>query len=353
MPKPTLILIALMAVVPAACVEADAPGVRADSVQTDIVFDAAKPAVGPNPPPTVGVGDGSSAAPLIPTPFRNELPARFANVRFALSPGEAASDCPPAPLGAAPAQAAPETATAPPQEGLYRYKRSGRRAETINDQSYDAEITGFEPHVIRDLEQSSETLWRFKDVEPVSDGVLVTSWMVNADPTEARNPTTDGRGVSTPYLGENAYRAGEPGRGIALVSQERYDGNGNLIGTFAPSTPILYLPLPVVQGDSFTAVGVDPKTGQSMRVDGEVAKRQTVDACGTLVDGWLVTAAVTQSQDGAAYTYATDLIFATDRGGQLVSRHDAGEYDTPQGHVKFDVTISLGQVDPSPAEARS
>jgi hypothetical protein len=327
-----------------ACVSPDPPGVRTDSVQTDIVFDVEEPETGPleSAVPSTEI----SNAPLLPTPFRNELPPRFANVRFSLTEEEIASECPGAPLGAAPSVAAPENASEPPPLGLYRFKRSGTKKEIINGTEFSSEYGGFEPRVLRDLETSSETLWSFKEVEQISDGVRVTSWQVNTDPVQ--------RAANPPYVGENAVRVGEPGRGVAITSIEEYDGNGNAVSSFNPTTPLLLLQLPVVQGESFSSSAVDPKTGQSISLQAEIMKRQTVDACGTLLDGWLVEATITESRGFGtpANVHTDELVISTERGGQLLSRRQVMSGATQQGTYESDLTVSIGQVEPSPAEER-
>jgi hypothetical protein len=336
-----LALVALAAVLAAGCASSDPPGVKTSSVQTDIVFDAAKPAVGPLTPPSGVAADGSGVAPLFPEPFRNKLPDRFKDVRFGLTPQQAASDCPDAPIGAAPSAAAPDNASAPPPAGLYRYKRRGTSKQTIEGTSFASTYSGFEPHLVRDVEKTSATKWTFHEIVPTSDGVDVMTWSVNTDAAQVSQ--------SPPYVGENAIRAGEPGRGIALVSIESYDGNGNQRASFTPSTPVLYMPLPIQQGESFTGLGIDAKTGQSIRVDGETQHRQTVDACGTLLDGWFVKATVSESQsNGASYTHADEYVFSTDLGGMLLSRRTVGTVQTANGSIDSDLTVSVGQTSPSP-----
>jgi len=344
MRKP-LIAVALVGLTATACVSPDAPGVRTDAVQTDIVFDVAEPETGPLDKPVAPSTD-ATAAPLLPEPFRNRLPDRFANVRFSLNEEEVAADCPGAPLGAAPTVAAPENASEPPAQGLYRFKRSGTKKEIINGAEFSSPYGGFEPHVIRELETSSDTLWSFQEVEQIADGVRVTTWQVNTEATQ--------RSANPPYVAEDSVRVGEPGRGIAIVSIQEYDGNGNPTSSFNPTTPLLFLQLPVVQGESWASTAVDPRTGQSISVAGEVQRRQSVDACGTLLDGWLVVADVTESQGfgNAANVHTDELVFSTERGGQLLSRRQVTSGTTPQGSYESDLTVSIGQVDPSPAEER-
>lgn len=336
-----LALLALAGMVTAGCASSGPPGVKTSSVQTDIVFDAAKPKSGPLAAPSSAPSDLPGGSPLLPSPFRNQLPARFADVRFGLTPEQQTSDCPDAPIGAAPATAAPENATQPPQAGLYRYKRRGTSTQTVNGADISSQYGGFEPHVIRDVERTSDTLWRFNEIVPSEDGVDVYTWQVNTDPAQ--------RGVNPPYVGENPVRAGEPGRGIALVSISQYDANGNERGSFTPSTAVLYMPLPIQQGETFTGVGVDPKSGQSIRIDGETQRRQTADACGTLLDGWFVKATVTESQpSGAAVTHSDEYVFSTELGGLLLSRRTDQTIDTGAGPIHSDLTVSIGQTSPSP-----
>lgn len=332
-------LVALVAVAATACVSQDPPGVKTSSVQTDITFDAAKPKVGPIGPTAGQTADGAFQ-PLYPSEFQNKVPDRFKNVAFGLTPQQAAADCPVAPVGSAPANAAPENASQPPPAGQLRYKKSGTTQQTINGTKFSSRVSGFEAHVIRNVHKSSDTAWTFDEFVPTPGGVRVLSWSVNTKPVQ--------QGASAPYVGQNPVRAGEPGRGIALTQLRDFDGNGNEVGSFTPSTPVLYMPLAIEQSESFTGFGVDPKSGQSLRVDGQTIQRQTVDACGTLLDGWLVKATVSESGAGAAYTHTDEYIFSTELGGLLLSRHVKGSVPTGAGSQDDDITYSIAQTSPSP-----
>lgn len=334
-----LALAALVAISSTACVSQDPPGVKTSSVQTDITFDAAKPKVGPIQP-VVGQTVDDSAQPLYPSEFQNKVPDRFKNVSFGLTQQQATADCPVAPIGSAPETAAPENASKPPPVGQFRYKRAGTTEQTISGTKIKSTVSGFEPHVIRNVQKSSDTAWTFDELVPTNGGVRVLTWSVNTDPVE--------KGASAPYVGQNPVRAGEPGRGIALSEERDYDGNGNEVASFTPSTPVLYMPLAIEQSESFTGFGLDPKSGQSLRVDGQTIQRQTVDACGTLLDGWLVRATVTESGSGAAYTHTDEYVFSTDMGGLLLSRHEKGSVPTSAGSQDSDITYSIAQTSPSP-----
>jgi hypothetical protein len=334
-----LALVALAILAATACVSQDPPGVKTSSVQTDITFDASKPKVGPLQPTAGQTGD-VTVQPLYPSDFQNKVPDRFKGVSFGLNPQQASADCPVAPIGSAPETAASENASAPPPAGQFRYKRSGTTEQTISGTKVSSAVSGFEAHVIRNVQKSSSTVWTFDELLPTNGGVRVLSWSVNTDPLE--------RGASAPYVGTNPVRAGEPGRGIALTEERDFDGNGNEVSSFTPVTPVLYMPLAIQQGESFTGFGLDPKSGQSLRVDGQTVQRQTVDACGTLRDGWLVKATVTESGAGAAYTHTDEYVFSTDLGGLMLSRHIKGSFPTGAGTETDDITYSIAQTSPTP-----
>jgi hypothetical protein len=323
-----------------ACVKPNDPGVRVDSVAADIVFGVEEPAVGAVPPPTADVYDPNSGVTDVGlnVPFRNKIPDRFKNVAFGVTPEEAAAGaCPDAPVGSAPSEVAPENAKGLPGEGLYRFKVRGTQTFTVNGQDIKTPISAFEPRIIRAVEKPEDTRWTYEMVSPNGDGgVKVTSFDVNTKPTQ--------RQVNPPYVGENPVRAGEPNVGVTVTRIQYYDGNGNQQGEFNPATPLVYLPLPVLTGEGFNSVGVDPKSGQTIRITGEVKTRQSVDACGSLVDGWLVSLDITDSEGGPR---TEEVVISTGMGGLLTSDRIQQTIVGPTASQTIDLTYSLGQVTPS------
>ena len=140
---------------------------------------------------------------------------------------------------------------------------------------------------------------------------------------------------------------GDPERGISLVKLQRVDAAGNSSElNFSPG--VLYLPLEVVPGEEWNAVGIDPRTGSVLQNQAKVVKRDRVDACGDVVDGWAVESTQTFSGTGQTAPPRTyRYIVAPQLGGIIISEeiHTA----TPQGTT--DVTLSLGQSKPSPLPA--
>ena len=62
-----------------------------------------------------------------------------------------------------------------------------------------------------------------------------------------------------------------------------------------PTTGLLLGPLPIRTGEMFTSVAVDPVTNQSFRYEAQLVKRDRVDACGEILDGWRVEGTLTVS----------------------------------------------------------
>lgn len=344
----TIALAMGVALVATACVDQGAPGVRTEAAQADIVFGVATPEdaeiadLTPPPPATVPNAPQQSTGQVLRVPFRNKLPSRFSNVAFTVSDDDvSAGACPSAPLGAAADELAERNASHPPAEGLYRYRVTGTRTQTTNGQEIPYDIDSFQPRIVQNVEEIDDTSWRFEMVEPLGSGTRITTWIVKTDATQAS--------AKPPYVGENGVRAGEPDRGIAIETIQDYDADGNPSGSFDALPALLQMPLPVITGESFQSVAVD-RLGQSMQIDGETRDRETVDACGELVDGWLVKQTVTTAQSLDSNVSEREYIFSTPLGGLPVSIHVKGDAVDPSSGVSssFDLTYSIGQIEPSP-----
>jgi hypothetical protein len=331
----------LAALAAAACVSPRTPGVRVDAAQADIVFGIEEPETKEAPvapPPESGASDGSGG---IMVPWENDLPDRFDDVDFTVDPGELARQCPDAPLGEAPDTIAPDTPTAPPAAGFYKIKKEGTRTFTqAGFPPVKTQILGLDPRIVRAVERTGDQSWTWETVEAPPEGSFtrVYRWSTRVAPTN--------QSASTPYVGENPVRVSEPSNGVTLTRITDYDGNGNVVAEFAPSTPLTYLPLPVLPGETFRSVGVSPRSGQAVQVDGEVMERRAVDACGTRIDGWLVHLTFT---DSAGDTHKEEVVISTEMGGLMLSRHIVQTTVAGGTTTSLDATYTLGQVKPSPA----
>ena len=364
----------------AGCVKQDAPGVGVQKLAADIVF-GVKPATDTPPPnlepgqagpgdattyvpdagsaaagPTTGGGDFSSG----PNAPRPRLPRVTP-----LNPPK--STCPPAALTAFPAKEAGQTVEGLPAEGQYRWKRTGTQT-LASLPGVKLPVSGFEQRLVRNVVKVSDTEYTFETVQPelgtnvttistfkVKIGAVSKSVTppVQPDlthptapvPLPVQVPGTQPTLPVPPVPG--SVSAGDPERGISLMKLQRVDAAGNSSElTFSPA--VLYLPLEVVPGEEFNAVGIDPRTGSVLQNKAKVVKRERVDACGEVVDGWAVESTQTFSGTGQTAPPRTDrYIIAPQLGGIIISEeiHTA----TPQGNT--DVTLSLGQLKPAPLPA--
>ena len=332
-----VVLVALLGLVASACGEPAEPTVRLQNVQADIVF-------GEITPPTPAAPANQASGPLgqaddiievdeIEFDDKGHLTGRFS------PPSRPVEPCPPAELTEFPDKEASLNVEGKPAAGLYRWVRSGE--QQLTTPPIKIPVSGFEKRLIRAVEAESDTTFTFETVqsEMGSGQIVVTRYRVKTVPAQQRVGPTD-------------VRVGEPDRGIAIYEIERFDPKtAASISVFAPNPPVLVLPLPIVPGEAFEGVGVDPATGSSLRIQGSVRKRQQVDACGEVIDGWLVEGSRTTSglspEDSATQVY--HYIVATQLGGWITQEYLESQDTT--GSAK--ITFRTGQVvpDPLPADA--
>lgn len=358
----------------AGCVDPDPPGVGIQKLAADIVF-GVKPPPPDVPPPNLApspVGEGdvlTFVPPALPSAGRIPPPPVVAAPRPPRPPSSRLprptplaapkSPCPPA-LNAFPAKEAGLNVEGTPTEGQYRWKRKGTQTVT-NLPGIQLPVSGFEQRLVRNVQKISETEFTFETVQPelgggvttistfkvktaaVSRGVVAPVEPKLPSPPEDVEPPVD---VPSPGL-PNSVRAGDPERGISLMKLQRVDAEGNMAElVFSPA--VLYLPLGIEPGEAFTAVGIDARTGSVLQHQARVLRRERVDACGEIVDGWAVEA--TQTFSGSAQTAPPRTyryIVAPQLGGIVIS--EEVHVTSPQGNT--DVVFSLGQLRPSPLPA--
>lgn len=329
-----VVVVALLGLVAAACGEPAEPTVRLQNVQADIVFGEIEP---PPPPAPANFSSGvvGQAEEIVEVDeiefddkgFLSRIPPRSA-------PPE---PCPPAALTEFPDKEASLNVEGKPAEGLYRWVRSGEQMLTAAP-TFKIPVAGFEKRLVRAVKSEGATTFTFETVqsEMGTGQIVVTRFRVKTQPTQQRVGPTD-------------VRVGEPDRGISIFEIERFDPKtGASISTFRPTPAVLILPLPIVPGEAFEGVGVDP-AGGSLRIAGSVRKRQQVDACGDVIDGWLVEGTRTTSganpSDSKSQTY--HYIVATQMGGSIIQEYLESQDTT--GSAK--ITFRTGQVVPDPLPA--
>jgi len=369
-----------------ACVQQGRPGVGVQKVAADIVF-GVKPGVPLPPnlaPGEVGPGEATTyvPGPASAAAGAGAGPDAPDDAEFDSGPGGTGrrlrpvtplnpprTPCPPAALTAFPAKEAGLKVDGLPAVGQYRWKRTGTQT-LANLPGVKLPVAGFEQRLVRNVVRVSDTEYTFETVQPELGGDVTTistfkvrtgavsqtvTPPVEADPNHppvsvplpAQVPGTRPAAPRAPV--PETLSVGDPERGISLVRLQRVDAAGNSSElTFSPG--VLYLPLAIVPGEEWDAVGVDPRTGSVLEHRAKVVKRERVDACGDVVDGWAVEATQTFSgpgQVGSAPARSYRYIVAPQLGGVIISE----EVHTTTAQGTTDVTLSLGQLQPSPLPA--
>ena len=338
-------LVAAVALLLAACGGGGKAGVGIENLTSDIVFgsgdsDVAAPA-NFNPPP---ISSSRATADL-------DLPEQFfAPVQRAPKPRpalRAEAECPEAALNEFPDRSAdlniPMDPVQLPREGAYRWKKAGTLIEENTDTTLA--VDGFERRLIRNVEVTSETkdaedkttalTFTYETVQPdiATNNVVVTTFLVKTNGTRPR--------VFSPS-GEGEVSTGDPEAGVTIKSIEVFDQAGSRVSSFLPPVGLLLLPLRVVPGSEHQASALDPRSRTQMTIDATVIKRDRVDACGELVEGWRVESTLTVSSPDGNFVRDYDYFVATQYGGVLIFENitEAGS--------DLELTYTLGQQDPDP-----
>ncbi len=375
-----LVVAGLAALLLAGCVKQDPPGVGIQKLAADIVF-GVKPADA-TPPPNLepgqaGPGDATTYVPEAQAPS-NPGSAFGGGGNFSGPTGRPGprlprvtplappkSTCPPAALTAFPAKEAGQAIEGVPTVGQYRWKRTGTQTVATLP-NVKLPVSGFEQRLVRNVVQVSPTEFTFETVQPelgtnittistfkVKIGAVSRTVTPPVQPPDLTRPTSPVPLPITPPGSQptlpkppipGSVSVGDPERGISLVKLQRVDQAGNTSElTFSPG--VLYLPLDVVPGEEFNAVGIDPRTGSVLQHQAKVTKRDRVDACGEVVDGWVIESTQTFSGPGQTAPPRTyKYMIAPQLGGLIISEEI--HTSSPQGTT--DVVLSLAQVKPVP-----
>jgi hypothetical protein len=323
-----------------ACVHQGAAKVGVAKLEASLVFGVQdkKPSAPPSLP-TGPVPDVAATAGFDVFSFDNPT-TDFDNTKTTIKPA-----CPLASVTAAPEKAVEAYITGTPPEGLVKWRRGGT---VTTGSGAKASFTGFEGRVVRNYTKIDDNNFEFQTVQPRLDkpAVEISTFHVKTNGQTVENVGTNG--VPT-------VRTQAPDAGVVLTRIDRYNEQGQVESSFAPGQGLLLLPLPVTTGEQYQSVAVDGKSGHTMQIDATVTRRQRVDACGDLVDGWEVQTQLTDSSLGQlTYNY----IVATQYGGVLISEvyqaaQSASPAGPPPGVPSFadDLNFQLAQLHPSPVPA--
>ena len=320
----------------AACVRQGDPKVAVDKVQASLVF-GAKPAE----ERPAGLQTAPEATPEEVAEAEIDTPDVLVNFKKApLKLAPRTSSCPEAGDSDSAERALGDRATAPPANGVYRYRKSG----FIANGASNLPVSGAEHRAIAHATKVDDNTYTYDYYLPAASGNLLVQHIQMKNNGVQANPSAGVGVVGTP-------RYGEPERGVVLKGlEERDPATGNTAAPpFQPASGLLLLPLPVAAGEEFESVAVDRTRGRTIVLQGTVRGPLRVDACGKYVDGWQVEASVRDSGSGSeSAEYTWRYAIAPQYGGLLINESLIfGDSAGPDAVFTFKV----GQLDPDPLPA--
>ena len=337
-PNRVIPLLAAALVTLAACAEPDDPGVGITKVEANLVFGVTEPptTAAPGPPAAVVATAAPEALPdLLEAPLQDLKLPDSPKLDLDTQPKSA---CPTAPPTAVVDKPTEVTITGDPLTGIARWRWAGF---VTTDGGARQPVDFYQRKVVRNHKKVDADTFTFETVQPLGDLFAVSTYEVNTAAL-SRNPTAGVGTVDSPSVGD-------PERGVTLSKIEYVDRAGQAQRSFTPSVGLLLLPLPVAAGDTWESVSVDPKSGETVALNAKVMRRQRIDACGDLVDGWLVQGTQVGGSPNAeapeAGQFGYEYVVATQFGGMLISeRVTVGQGEA----ATLDLTMQLAQLKPDP-----
>jgi hypothetical protein len=313
-------LVAIGLVALSACGTA-ASRVAVEHDQTDIVFGFTTPppvkrAAAATPPAQAEPDDVFH--PFTPKPFPSFAPS---------SPQVA---CPTADPNAPISGSAGNSITGRPKSGTYRWNASGHYLV----QGTKIPMTSPTKRWVRNVKS-------FDDSTGLSDDRGSDNFTYEL--IERRNSATASGFWLFRYQVKTSSAGSDPEAGLVLRGIDTLDDRGKSTGTYfsALANGLLLAPYPVKAGATWDSTSVDLARGQTFQLSGQYLTRESVDVCGTLVQGWHLHADL-NATDGMS---TIDAVVSPERGGQIISFTVDGDY---LGSRFEKANVHSGQLDPDP-----
>ncbi len=304
-------------------------------------------------------GFASSDLPSIPpNPLRPAAPAV-----------ESVGVCPQAKLADFPKKPATVTVAGTPTPGVYPWKRvEVVQQNTANTPARTQRPFALESRAIRRVERQNDHQFVFEMLAPdpsASGNTVITSFLVNTNPTLLVERSVPGRTVGVVPVGTQDVRIGNPDDlgGIFISRIETQNEKGERVSVFAPLEPITVVPLDggvVRSGQVFRSLGIDPTSQTVLLNDGLVTRTTRIDACGEVVEGYSVALKQTFSNDiilddpdsienvaARSQTRTAEFVFATQYGA-LPIQEILTIGDFREDAVAFAGRWELGGLTPKP-----
>lgn len=289
--------------------------------------------VTPRPAPTVPPQPAQAElVPNFPAPLVAPPPTRAAPI--VIPTFTPANPCPtPSPL-TYPRLAAATTATQVPAAATYTFRYRG--TNTIDPGAADQQVRTLPAsgthRIVDHGAPASDGHYSFDVVEDYDGATTTITYLVEPN-SNAAPVTTSGTTQAGLYL------------------QAMTTARDNRTDSFTPQPPVELMPFPANPGTQFQSAGVDPLTQTAMEEDspgGQVGGRESVPACGNVVDSWHVeiNGRFVGGRGSNVTTFDLTLNVATQYGGLLVAQHVV-EKGTDQGSGQpyvYDVSETIDSV---------
>jgi hypothetical protein len=327
-----------------ACVHQGGPTVGVAKLEANLVFGVIDKAA-PAPAGIAGVETPPGEAPPV------FAPPSFDPLSTPDTRSESTVSCPKAAVTAAPEKPTEAFITGEPLQGIMQWKRNG--SLVVNGTTVT--LDGFESRIVRNYKKIDDNTFTFDTVQNRIDnsGYDVNSYKVRTNGLQ----TSQGGGTNSIPGAVPTVTVQEPDAGLTLTQRRTVTKGGTTL--FQPNNGkgLLLLPLPVSTGQQWKSVAVDNKSGETVELDGTVTRRQRIDACGDLIDGWAIESQYTDSTfAGGTITY--NYLVATQFGAMLVDEvFSNGHPKSVNGTAvpsattasPFNYDFQLAQIKPDPA----
>lgn len=356
-----LLLAGVAAVALSSCVQPNEPGIAIRALQSDIVFGLPAPVPDAIPslaaPPISFDEPDLVVAPQIEEDEEPEYQPTPVRPRAPIVAPPAVNVCPDAAATAFPKDAASFGVTKTPASGTYKWKRTISTPvpdELGGGQSVSKTVFRHQIGNVSEVTETANpftpnvptTTFTYDDTSffPNGSSTTTTYQVKNNAPRQVVQGNQNFGGGVAAGTGQS-LETGTPDRGVAILKTVLRDPNGKEVSTFEPSPPVLILPLDVVVPSTFSAVGVDPTSGSSLAINGQIVGRERVDACGEIIDGWKVSSTQSfTSATGDSSVLTTTYHVGTQLGGLVIL--EAKQSANPADSATGTIVDNIGQLVP-------
>jgi hypothetical protein len=298
-----------------------------------------------------GIPTKDDTLPGFDVPTDLSLPEDLTPPLRATDPVKPTEACPAAKLTAFPKLATSVSVTGMPPEGVYKWQRD---LFTIKDArtepaKFISSQFALQSRAIRRVTKESDHQFSFDmlNVDPFEPShTVITTFNVNTNPELFVDRRVDARTIGVVNIPGTDVRVANPSDapGIFISRIEWQDDKGTRVSLFDPVQPMLIAPLEggiLRTGQSFRSVGINKTDGNVLANDGTIGRPSRIDACGEIVEGYVVNLHQTLTTD-------VDQSDPVDAAARYATTNETREvtytFATQYGTLPIAETLSIGDV---------